>query len=236
MRLFSWSGISALACAATGGFLAGEAVHRRDVAAIQLCEASGELCDAPPTRFNPPQPIEEIDLTCPPMMVEAFAPQSMEPPLADAPADAIRTVNFELPAGSPVDPAARWYMPYLTDDGAPAPLPPLGEVPLLNPPTPMLSPTPDPSDPIYQAVKRFFDNAAILPELPRNDVRRPEDTPNSGSRVNGVTDKVPIGKPPVSEHPSAVKPEKPAAGPSPKANTTDIQPGDLPLKPTGKVN
>ena len=62
-------------------------------------------------------------------------------------------------------------MPYLTDDPAPALLPPLGDVPTLP-----LAPTPDPDNPLYHAVKRFVESAA-----------RPAE----------VTDKVPLGKPPV---------------------------------------
>jgi hypothetical protein len=258
MRLFSWSGVSALACAATGGFLAGEAVHRHDAAVIQVCDAGGELCDVPPTKLSPPQLIEEIDLTCPPTLAEAFGPQSMEPPLADGPPDAIRTVNFELPAGPPIDAEALPFMPYLTDDGAPGPLPPLGDVPLLNPPTPVTPSTPDPSDPIYHAVKRFVDNAAKLPELPRSEAQRKgvlenqtenerqiaaewhrirwEDPPSTMVPVHIATDKVPLGKPPVSEHPSAVTPEKPATPPAPTSNTTEIRPGDLPPKPNGDVD
>jgi hypothetical protein len=188
MRHFSWPGITALACAAGSGFLAGEAVHRHDAAVIQICEASGELSDAPPTRLSPPQPVEEIDLTCPQSLSAAYGPQSMEPPLAEGLSAPIRTVNFEVPAGSPIGPELPPFMPYLTDDGAPAQLPPLGDVPLLVPPIPVTPQLPDPANPIFQAAKKFVAEAARLPE---------------------VTDKVPLGKPPVSEHPSAATPNKP---------------------------
>src|SRR5207249_4448959 len=71
-------------------------------------------------------------------------------------------------------------MPYLTDDDAPATLPPLGDVPAI---TPIPVTPPDPDHPLLRAVKKFFEGAA------------------------DVTDKVPLGKPPVSEHPSAVAPK-----------------------------
>lgn len=214
MRLFSWPGVTALACAAGGGFLAGEAVHRNDATVIQICDAGGELCDAPPVRLNLPQPVEEIDLTCPSTIAAAMGPESMEPPLADGKVNAIRTVRFELPAGAPIGPQAPPQIPYLTDDGVPGMLPPLGDVPLLDPP-PMPPPANDAGNPIYQAARKFIADAARLPE---------------------VTDKVPIGKPPVSEHPSAVPPQKPAASPTAKPNTTEVRPGDLPPKPAGDVD
>lgn len=247
MRLFSWPGITALACAAGGGFLAGKVVHRHDVAVLQICDG-GELCDAPPIRLIPPKPVEEIDLGCPSSLVESFSPQSMEPPLADMP-DVIHTVRFELPAGAPVGPQAPSFMPYLTDDGEPALLPPLGDAPLLPPPaaTPLVG---DPSNPIYQAVKRFIDNAVKSPEYPsdgppidqtekeRNlgaEWRRAwlENPPSTKAPSHVVTDKVPLGKPPVSEHPSAMTPEKSPPKPNPKADTTDVRPGDLSPKPNG---
>jgi hypothetical protein len=253
MRLFGWPGISALACAAVGGFLAGEAVHSHDPAVLQICEG-GELCDALPRSLSPPELVEQIEQACPPTLVEAFGPQSMEPPLADAPPDSIRTVNFELPAGAPVGPEPRPYMPYVTDDGAPAPFPALGDVPLLNPPMPMSPPVADPGNPIYQAVKRFMDYAVKPPERQSEEVRRKkalenqaenerqlaeewrriwrDDQPPTMVPAHVVTDKVPIGKPPVSEHPSTVTPEKPTTPPA-KANTTEVRPGDLPPKPTG---
>ncbi len=185
MRLFSWPGVIALACAAGGGFLAGEAVCRNEPVVIRVCDGGGELCEAPPDHLTPPQPLEEIDLTCPSMLSEVFGSQSMEPPLADGASDPIRTVHFELPAGSPVGPDSPPYMPYLTDDGAPAPLPFLGDVPLLTP-VPVTPPTPDSGSPIYQAATKFVGEGAKLPE---------------------VTDKVPLGKPPVSEQPPTTGPD-----------------------------
>src|SRR5205807_1734085 len=109
------------------------------------------------------------------------------PPLADAPAGGlIRTASFELPVASPVGAESLSTMPYLTDDPAPPLLPPLGDVP-------MLSPAPDADNPLYHAVKRFVDDAAKAP--------------------GDVTDKVPLGKPPLSEHPSAVAPQRSVPGP-----------------------
>jgi hypothetical protein len=180
MRLFSWAGFSALVIAATAGFLGGEAVHRHDPVDIRVCDG-GELSDAPPAVFRaapllPPQPLEET--SAPPALL-AFSGQSVEPPLAEQPvAGPIRTASFEQPTGPELQPR----MPYLSDDPAPALLPPLGDVPVLPS-------TPDPDNPIFQAVKRFIDNAARPPEQPSE-----------------ITDKVPLGKPPVSEHPSTAPP------------------------------
>jgi hypothetical protein len=47
---------------------------------------------------------------------------------------------------------------------------------------------PNPNNPLYEAAKKFFENWS------------------SGS---DVTDKVPLGTPPVSEHPSSVTPNNP---------------------------
>jgi hypothetical protein len=186
MRRFSWAGCVALAAAAGGGFLVGEAVHRNDPVTVQLCDGGDLSADPPafpepPTPLAPPQLVEEIDLSCPPKVAAAFGSESMEPPLAAAADGQIRTVNFEIPAAPPAGADVLSVMPYLTDDPEPGLLPPLGDVPPL--PT---SPTPDPDNPIFQAVKKFVDTAARLPE------RSPE-----------VTDKVPLGKPPVSEQPSS---------------------------------
>jgi hypothetical protein len=246
MRLFSWAGCAALAASAGVGFFAGQSINQHDPIVIQVCDAGGELCDAPPATMSPPKPVEEIDLSCPtsPPMPPAFVmSQSMEPPLADPSAepDMIRTASFELPAAAPVGLDEPPTMPYLTDDGEPAPLPPLGDVPLLTPPTS------NAGNPIYQAVKKFVDGAGKLPEAPADenlraralanqaeDLRRANADwkriwfPDAPASAAPITDKVPIGTPPVSEHPSAVKPEKPAPQPQPKTDTTEIRPGDAP--------
>src|SRR5437868_787591 len=163
MRLFSWAGITALATAAGGGFLAGDAVHRHDPVTIQVCDAAGELSEAPPVRpvLTPPQPLEEIDPACPPTLGTGFALQSPEPPLADEPATGVvRPVNYEPPGWR--DGSGLFApMPYLTDDPAPGLLPPVGDVPELAPDS-----VSGPDSPLFQAVRRFMDNAARLPERP----------------------------------------------------------------------
>jgi hypothetical protein len=238
MRLFSWAGCAALGASAGIGFFAGESINQHDPVVIQVCDAGGELCDAPPAAISPPKPVEEIDLTClatPPIPAAFVLSQSMEPPLADPSAepDAIRTASFELPAAAPVGSDEQPTMPYLTDDGEPARLPQLGDVPLLTPPIS------NAGNPICQAVKKFVDGAGKLPEAPTDDSRRANADwqrlwfPDAPASAAPITDKVPIGTPPVSEHPSAVTPEKPAPQPMPKSNTTDIRPGDLPAKPNG---
>ncbi|HEX4589916.1 MAG TPA: hypothetical protein VH120_08315 [Gemmataceae bacterium] len=213
MRLFSWAGITALAAAAGGGFLAGEAVRQQDAVTVRMSDA-GELSDALPIAaasawsLTPPQPVEEIDPSCPSTVTTAFGSQSMEPPLADAAgAGVIRPAGFELPAGGAVAAEPLSIMPYLTDDPVPALLPALGEVSDLTP-----SAMPDPSNPIFQAVKRFVGIAGRLPERPGE-----------------VTDKVRLDQPPVSEHPSALAPVPPV----PKPDTTEVGPSELPAKPRG---
>jgi hypothetical protein len=219
MRLFSWAGWAALSAAAGVGFYAGESVSQCHPAVLEVRASGGELCDAPPTNLSPPTPVqEEIDLTCLPASTVAFSAQSTEPPLADPSAEqgVIQPVGFELPAAAAAEPEAPARMPYLTDDGEPAPLPPLGDVPLLTPATP------ETGNPIYQAVKKFVDDAVRLPEMPvekKNRINALSDQDenlrrvgeewrriwrtNSLSPPDPITDKVPLGKPPVSEHPSA---------------------------------
>jgi hypothetical protein len=217
-----------LAAAAGAGYFAGVSAHRHDPAILQVCDAGGELSEAPPSRVTPPQPVDEIDLTCLPSPKAAMAPQSMEPPLADA--DAIRTVRFDLPVEAPIGPEVPATMPYITDDSAPAPLPPLGDVPLVPPAAAVAPSAPDPNNPIYQAVKRFV-TASFWRSEPSADEKLREkaranqeenrrqaaedwrrlwlnDPPTTLTKPR-VTDKVPIGQPPVSEHSSAEPPEKP---------------------------
>jgi hypothetical protein len=178
MRLASWAGVPALGFAFATGFVANELVHRHGFpnAVPVVVSAGEELSEAPPARLTAPRPVEEIDLTC---QAYAFGPQSTEPPLAVEPASMFQKVNFELPAGSPDD-GVLPRMPYLTDDAAPAMLPPLGDVPAL-------APVPDADNLLFKAVKKYV----------------------SGWTTADVTDKVPLGTPPVSEHPSAVAPNKP---------------------------
>jgi hypothetical protein len=185
MRLFSWPGIFMLTTAAAMGFFASEVVNRRDSAVSHyVIPSAGEELSQAPTTLAPPRLLEEIDLTCLPHMPLSFGPQSTEPPLADQPLSSIRTVSYNLPAGTPdsVEPPAMLAtMPYLTDDTtAPATLPPLGDVPLLTP-------GPETDHPLFKAVKKFIDTDSTA----------------------DVTDKVPLGTPPVSEHPSSVTPTKP---------------------------
>jgi hypothetical protein len=206
MRLLNWAGIASFGVAFAAGFAANEVAHRHTSVASQYVNAGTgeELCDAVPppvcltAPLSPPQPVEEIDLTCQSM---AFGPQSTEPPLAGQPLGSIRTVSFELPAGSPEGPdlpPIPSTMPYLTDDPAPATLPPLGDVP-------PLTPVPESENPLLKAVKKYFENGGTLPEQPaaRGGIDRRRDS------VSDVTDKIPLGQPPVSEHPSAVPPNKP---------------------------
>jgi hypothetical protein len=186
MRLFSWPGIFMLMTTAGMGFFASEVVHRRESAVSRYVITSGgeELSEAPPSTLTPPRLLEEIDLTCMPQMALTFGPQSTEPPLADSPFSMIRTTSFELPAAAPdgiETPSILSTMPYLNDDpNAPAILPPLGDVPVLTP-------VPEADHPLFKAVKKFVDLES----------------------ANDVTDKVPLGTPPVSEHPSTVTPNKP---------------------------
>ncbi|HEY1381510.1 MAG TPA: hypothetical protein VGF55_32215, partial [Gemmataceae bacterium] len=258
MRLFSWAGGVALAAAAAGGFVAGGAVHRRDVVpVIRVCNADGgELSEAPPTPVVPPQVAEDIDLTC---QSAAFGPQSTEPPLADQmSASMIRTASFELPAGSPDGPESPQVlpvMPYLTDDPTPAKLPPLDDVPA--------GPQPAPDNPLFRAVKKFVETAVTPPRYVPDPTERLKSLINQSEdlREAGVNDrpsplpaadKVDLGKPPVCEHPSAApllppwfgRPPKPPGDvrvprrlvplpvgdvvPRPKVDTTEVRPGDLP--------
>jgi hypothetical protein len=153
---------------------------------VQLCEA-GELGaaspadSAPPAPLAPPQLVQEIDLSCPPRTAATFGSESMEPPLAAAVDGQIRTVNFEIPTAPRSNADVLSVMPYLTDDATPGLLPPLGDVPELP-----ASPAPDPDNPLFQAVRKFVGDAGRLAD------RSPE-----------ITDKVPLGKPPISEQPSA---------------------------------
>lgn len=232
MRLVSWPGAAALCVAAVAGFVVGSAVHRHDPVTIQVCDAAGELSDAPPFQLRPPVPIEEIDLTCPPAAMTASGLQSPEPPLADPLGGVIIPTSYELPAGRPVD-SELLPMPYLTDDPSPLLLPPLGDVPLLPP---AASVPADLNNPLFQVVRRFVDSAAKLPDSSTD-----------------VTDKVSLGKPPVCEHPSSTPakvgyPPKSAnpteervpqrlaplpsgdAPPGSKADTMEVRPGDLPPK------
>jgi hypothetical protein len=202
MFRFAWA--VALGVAFATGFVANEMVHRRTLnVSHQIDTAVGEdLCDVAPTPLVPPLPLEEIDLTV--RQEVAFGPQSMEPPLAGPPDGLIRTVSFEIPAGSP-ETSELPVMPYLTDDPTPAVLPPLGDVPVLTP-------MPKAEDPLFKAVKRFFE---------------------VGTSAD-VTDKVPLGQPPVSEHPSAAPPPvKPV--PPHRPDTTEVRPSDLPPLPSGIV-
>jgi hypothetical protein len=215
MRLFSWAGGAALAAAAGFGFLAGEAWHRHDPAnCVEVRDGTAEISEAPPTlaaapALPPPQPVEEIDLSCLPRM--SYVVQSIEPPLADRTTDTMsRPASFELPASPPEMPSAPLTMPYITDE--PAPLPPLGDVPAL---------APNADNPLFQAVRSYFEEAARLPVAPAE-----------------ITDKVPLGKPPTSEHPSAVPhrlaPIPAATNPArPKVDTMEVRPGELPRTPTG---
>jgi hypothetical protein len=209
MRRFSCFDAATLLAAAGVGFLAGERSHRQDPVNIRICDSVGELSDAPPTVLAAPQPVEEIDLTCVSMGPLALRPQSAEPPLADGLGEMVYPVKYESPVGAPTGPDILATMPYLTDDPSPGLLPPLGDVPLLLPPTPVApsSTLPDPANPIYQAARNLVDKAA------------------------DISDKVPLGKPPVSEHPSTTTSEKPITPQPPKANTTDTRPSDAPTKP-----
>jgi hypothetical protein len=253
MRRFSCFDAAALFAAAGIGFLAGERIHLQGPVVVQVSDASGELSEAPPTALVPPQPLDMIDLTCTPSAV-AMAAQTVEPPLADTSGEGIHPVRYELPAGAPADPDILGTMPYLTDDPSPGLLPALGDVPLL-PPVPETSPMPDPTNPIYQAALGFVREAAKMPEAPAAPNLRAQALANQSaderaagadwrrlwlndaqSTYQPVTDRVPIGTPPVSEHPSTAKPEKPKTPPPPKAETTEIRPGDLPSKPNGGGN
>lgn len=228
MRLASWAGVPALGFAFATGFVANELVHRHGFpAAVPVVVSAGEeLSEAPPVRMLPPTPVEEIDLTC-----QSFAvgPQSTEPPLAGESASHFRTVSFELPAGSPED-APLERMPYITDDAADAPatLPPLGDVP-------PLVPTPGDDNPLFKAVKVYFGitddahqrmNALInqsedlrqagadwrriwMNEQPSTTGKPQATVPPAQPKQPDVSDKVPLGTPPVSEHPSTVTPNKP---------------------------
>jgi hypothetical protein len=178
MRIFSWAGGVALAAAVGVGYLANELAHQRDAVTCCLRTLDApeivEASEAPPSDGPRLEPAEVIDLSCVPsaVTVNQFV-QTTEPPLA-APAalpDFLRTVNFELPAGAPDGPELPPSLPYLKDDAdaPPARLPVLADAP----------PAGEPSGPAYEAVKKFFQDAAQLP----------------------VTDKVPLGQPPVCERP-----------------------------------
>jgi hypothetical protein len=193
MRLASWAGIPVVGFAFASGFAANEMVHRHSsVAAHYVAVAAGEELSERPPLPPMPLPAEEIDLSC---HAVAFGQQSTEPPLAGgvpacgSPAGLVRAASYELPASAPEGPElppVPETMPYLTDDAAPGTLPRLGDVPTV-------APMPDPGHPLFKAVKKFLDtNAAPA-------------APDAGD----VTDKVPLGQPPVSEHPSAVTPGKP---------------------------
>ena len=185
------------------------------------------------------KPLEFLPQSMEPPLAETasvgFLPQSMEPPLADSATEeaVIRAVRFDLPVAAPVGPDAPATMPYLTDDWEPALLPPLGDVPLIIPTvveSANLTLKADPDSPIYQAVKRFFSGSIHKLESPVDERSRASartnqeenlrqaaadwrriwmNDPPSMSTKPQITDKVPIGQPPVSEHPSAVAPERP---------------------------
>jgi hypothetical protein len=173
MRLFSWAGWAALATAAVAGYLTNEAIHSdraRDHALpmIGFAEESEFVDRAAPGKL-PTLPAEEIDLTClqqkPP---EEAKRQTSEPPLADGP-DVLRAIEYRpdpdvvaehaLPAEPELPPPAR--IPYLTDDTLPAVLPmPEGEDSANA--YPVRQCTEPPSGPVWDAVSKFFADAARM--------------------------------------------------------------------------
>jgi hypothetical protein len=177
MRLFSWSGWAALATAAVAGYLTSVAVHgdrghKHALPIFDFAEES-EFVDRGIPGKLPTLPAEEIDLTCLPQKPpEEINRQTAEPPLADGP-EVVRASQY-LPDGTinvetgiartevpemPVPPR----IPYLTDDDPPAPanLPITvsdGEDSVNAYPVRQCSGTP--SGPIWEAVSRYFADAA----------------------------------------------------------------------------
>ncbi len=160
MRTFSWAGGIALATAVGTGYLACEWVHHQPAGCcVQSCHAPeiGETSEQPPPRPDLTEPVEEIDLTCLPMpLPHSFTHHTPEPPLANAPPGAVRPAHYELPVG-PVDgPPAPLAMPYLKDDADDAP----AKLPMLDDAPPAAA---VPSGLLFEAVKKFFQDAAKLP-------------------------------------------------------------------------
>jgi hypothetical protein len=169
MRLNSWSGWAALATAAVVGYLTSEAVHGlrgRELAEpmIGFVEES-EFVDRGVPGKLPTLPAEEIDLTClqqnPPAEINR---QTTEPPLADGP-EVLRAIEYrpdpdlvdtgvsELPPPPP-------RIPYLTDDYPPPAIPPMPAGDDAANAYPVRQCSDPPTGPIWEAVAKFFGDAA----------------------------------------------------------------------------
>jgi hypothetical protein len=248
MRLVSWAGATAMSVAAVAGFVAGSAMHHNDPVEVRLCGGAGELCEAPPAPLSTPLPlpVEDIDLTCPTTLIAASNPQSPEPPLADTLGGRIVPVRYELPAGKPID-SELLPMPYLTDEPSPPLLPPLGDVPPLQPGA---IKDLEPDNPVHQMAKQIASGEGADnpdPHKRMNELLNQSEQErqigedwrrvwmNDQSSPRGVTDKVPVGKPPVSEHPSSTTPAAPANPPKANKPSEDRVPQRLAPLPDGET-
>jgi hypothetical protein len=190
MRLFSWSGWSALATAAIAGYLTNEVVHgdrgcEQVVPIIDFSEES-EFVDRGIPGKLPTLPAEEIDLTClPPRPPEEANRQTAEPPLADGP-EIVRAIEYRPDPDPnqqpfPTDPKHPFTMlepvlrrspelppppssiPYLCDDTPPPAALPVSEGEDAVNAYPVRQCSEPPAGPVWEAVSKFFTEATKWP-------------------------------------------------------------------------
>lgn len=166
MRLFSCSGWAAIATAAVAGYLTSEAVHcvrsRQHAGPMIGFYEESDIVDRSVPGTLPTLPAEEIDLTClPPKPPEEANRQTSEPPLADGP-EVVRAIEYrpDPDVAGPELPPAPPRISYLTDDDPPPAVLPMPEGDDAANAYPARQCTEPPAGPVWDAVAKFFADAA----------------------------------------------------------------------------
>jgi len=197
MRLFSWSGWVALATAAVAGYLTSVAVHgdRGHEHALPIMDFAeeSEFVDRGVPGKLPTLPAEDIDLTCLPQRPpEEINRQTAEPPLADGP-DVLRAIEYrpdpDLNQPSTIlEPVFKRSpelqpppssIPHLTDDAPPPDILPMPDGEDAANAYPVRPCTEPPAGPVWEAVSKFFAEAARC--LPAAHIETPPAFPGEES-------------------------------------------------------